>query len=311
MKYIGKKLITMLITVLIVTMLVFLAFRVIPGDPVSNMLGTSATPERIEHLREQLGLNRPLPVRYLEWLRDFFFGDMGKSYTYGSSVRSMLSSKVPITITLTVISFIMVVAISIPLGIYTAKHEDKWYSKALDVLNQITMSIPSFFIGMLITYIFGLVLKWFRPGGFVNYKDSVAGFLAYLIFPAIAIALPKAAMTIKLLKSSVLKEGKLDYVRTAYSRGNSTDGVLYKHVLRNALIPVVTFLGVTLADMVAGSIIVEQVFSIPGLGRLLITSISTRDYPVAQAIVAIIACIVIVINFMVDVLYKLIDPRIH
>jgi peptide/nickel transport system permease protein len=173
------------------------------------------------------------------------------------------------------------------------------------------MSIPSFFIGMLITYIFGLVLKWFRPGGFVNYKDSVAGFLAYLIFPAIAIALPKAAMTIKLLKSSVLKEGKLDYVRTAYSRGNSTDGVLYKHVLRNALIPVVTFLGVTLADMVAGSIIVEQVFSIPGLGRLLITSISTRDYPVAQAIVAIIACIVIVINFMVDVLYKLIDPRIH
>ena len=204
MKYIGKKLITMLITVLIVTMLVFLAFRVIPGDPVSNMLGTSATPERIEHLRQQLGLDRPLPVRYLEWLRDFFFGDMGKSYTYGSSVRSMLSSKIPITIMLTVMAFIMVVSISIPLGIYTAKHEDKWYSKAIDVLNQITMSIPSFFIGMLLTYIFGLVLKWFRPGGFVNYKDSIGGFLAYLIFPAIAIALPKAAMTIKLLKSSIL-----------------------------------------------------------------------------------------------------------
>ena len=311
MKYIGRKLLTMLITVLIVTMLVFLAFRVIPGDPVSNMLGTSATPEKIERLREQMGLNRPLPIRYVEWLRDFFFGDMGKSYTYGSAVRSMLAGKIPITIVLTLMAFIMVVAISVPLGIYTAKHEDKWYSKAIDVLNQITMSVPSFFIGMLLTYIFGLVLRWFRPGGFVNYRDSVGGFLAYLIFPAIAIALPKAAMTIKLLKSSVLKEGKLDYVRTAYSRGNSTDGVLYKHVLKNALIPVITFLGVTLADMVAGSIIVEQVFSIPGLGRLLITSISTRDYPVAQAIVAIIACMVIVINFMVDVLYKVTDPRIH
>ncbi len=310
MKYIGNKLFTMLITVLIVTMLVFLAFRVIPGDPVSNMLGTSATPEKIERLREQMGLNRPLPVRYIEWLKDFFFGDMGKSYTYGSSVRSMLASKIPITIVLTIMSFVLVIVISIPIGIYTAKHENKWYSKAIDVLNQITMSIPSFFLGMLLTYIFGLVLRWFRPGGFVNYKDDLPGFLGYLVFPAIAIALPKAAMTIKLLKSSVLKEGKLDYVRTAYSRGNSTDEVLYKHVLRNALIPVITFLGVTLADMVAGSIIIEQVFSIPGLGRLLITSISTRDYPVAQAIVAIIACIVIVINFIVDILYKLTDPRI-
>ncbi|MCR5419904.1 MAG: ABC transporter permease [Lachnospiraceae bacterium] len=310
MKYIGKKLATMLITVLIVTMLVFLAFRVIPGDPVSNMLGTSATEEKVANLREQLGLNRPLPVRYIEWVRDFFFGDMGKSYTYGMSVKSMLASKIPITITLTVMSFILVVLISIPLGIYCAKHEDKWYSKAIDVINQITMSVPSFFVGMIITYIFGLVLRWFRPGAFVNYKTSVVGFLGYLIFPAISIALPKAAMTVKLLKSSVLKEGKLDYVRTAYSRGNSTDQVLYKHVFKNALIPVITFLGVTLADMVAGSIIVEQVFSIPGLGRLLITSISTRDYPVAQAIIAIIACIVIFINFMVDILYKVIDPRI-
>ena len=311
MKYIGRKALIMLVTVLIVTMLVFLAFRVIPGDPVLNMLGTSATPEKVEQLREQMGLNRPLPVRYIEWLRDFFFGDMGKSYTYGIPVRSMLADKVPITITLTLMAFVFVVAISIPLGIFTAKHEDKWYSKAIDVLNQITMSIPSFFVGMLLTYLFGLILKWFKPGGFVNYKVSPVGFILYLIYPAIAIALPKAAMTVKLLKSSVLKEGRLDYVRTAYSRGNSTDEVLYKHVFKNALIPVITFLGMTLADMVAGSIIVEQVFSIPGLGRLLITSISTRDYPVAQSIIAIIACLVIIINFLVDVLYKMVDPGIR
>ena len=311
MRYIGRKLLTMIITVLIVTLLVFFAFRVIPGDPVINMLGTKATPEKIERLREQLGLNRPLAVRYLEWLKDFFFGDMGKSYVYGTPVKTMLGSKIPITITLTVMSFALVMLLAIPLGIYTAKHEDKWYSRALDVVNQISMSIPPFFIGMLITYLFGLVLRWFTPGGFVNYNDSIGGFFAYLIFPAIAIALPKAAMTNKLLKSSLLKESRLDYVRTAYSRGNSTNEVLYKHVLKNAMIPVITFLGMTLADIVAGSIIVEQVFSIPGLGRLLITSISNRDYPVAQAIIAIIACIVIIINFLVDVLYTLIDPRIR
>ncbi|MCR5507578.1 MAG: ABC transporter permease [Lachnospiraceae bacterium] len=311
MKYIGKKLITMLITVLIVTMLVFLAFRVIPGDPVSNMLGTSYTAEKAARLRTQLGLDRPLPVRYAEWMKDFFFGDMGKSYTYGIPVRPMLAGKVPITVTLTLISFLLVVAISIPLGIYTAKHEDKWYSKAIDVLNQITMAVPPFFAGMIFTYLFGLILKWFRPGGFVNYSIDPVGFVLYLICPSICIALPKAAMTVRLLKSSVLGESRLDYVRTAYSRGNSTNEVLYKHVFRNALIPVITFLGVTLADIVAGSIIVEQVFSIPGLGRLLITSISTRDYPVAQAIIAIIACIVIIINFAVDILYKVIDPRIR
>ena len=311
MRYIGRKLFTMIITVLIVTLLVFFAFRVIPGDPVSNMLGTKATPEKVERLREQLGLNRPLVIRYLEWLRDFFFGDMGRSYTYGSAVKSMLISKIPITIVLTLMSFVLVVVVSVPLGIYTAKQEDKWYSKAIDVLNQTTMSVPSFFIGMLLTYIFGLILRWFRPGGFVNYKDDVGGFLAYLIFPAIAIALPKAAMTIKLLKSSVLTEGKLDYVRTAYSRGNSTMDVLYKHVLKNAIIPVITFLGMTLADIVAGSLVIEQVFSIPGYGRLLISSIANRDYPVVQAIIAIIAMIVIVINLFVDILYRVLDPRMR
>ena len=211
---------------------------------------------------------------------------------------------------LTLISFLFVIAIAIPLGIHTAKHEDKWYSKVLDVLNQIMMSVPPFFIGMLLTYLFGIILRWFTPGGYVSYRDSFAGFISYLILPSLAIAIPKAAMTNKLLKSSLLKESRLDYVRTAYSRGNSTSEVLYKHVLKNAMIPVITFLGMTLADIVAGSLIVEQVFSIPGIGRLLITSISNRDYPVVQAIITIIACIVILNNFIVDVLYKMIDPRI-
>jgi len=309
MKYLLKKSAALLLTVLIVSFLVFLAFQVIPGDPAVNMLGTSATPKKLAALREQMGLNRPLIVRYASWLHDFFFGDMGTSYSYGTSVRSMIVNKLPITITLTLLSFLLIILFSIPFGIFTAKHEGSIFTKILDIFNQVTMAVPAFFIGILITYLFGLVCRLFMPGGYVSYTEDAAGFFAYLIFPAVSIALPKAAMNTRLLKTSVLKEAKLDYVRTAYSRGNSTNDVLYRHVLKNALIPVVTFLGMTLADIVAGSLIIEQVFSIPGIGRMLITSISNRDYPVVQAIIAIVAFIVIIINFLVDLLYQLIDPR--
>ncbi len=311
MRYLLKKLGTTFLTVLIVSFLVFLAFQVIPGDPAVHMLGTSATPQKVEALREQLGLNRPLFVRYAEWLKSFFFGDMGISYSYGISVRSMLAGKLPITITLTVISFLLIILFSIPLGIQAAKYEDSIFSKTLDILNQVTMAVPPFFIGILVTYVFGLSLRLFTPGGYVSYTSDMLGFLGYLLFPAMAIALPKAAMNTKLLKTSVLKEAKLDYVRTAYSRGNSTGEVLYRHVLKNALNPVITFLGMTLADIVAGSLIVEQVFSIPGIGRMLITSIYNRDYPVVQSIIAMIAFIVIIINFLVDILYQAIDPRMR
>ncbi len=223
----------------------------------------------------------------------------------------MLRSKLPITLTLTLMSFIMVIAISIPVGVISSKYEDRPGIRIIDILGQLTMAIPPFFLGILITYLFGMVLHMFVPGGFVSYSDDFWGFVSYLFFPAVAIALPKAAMSVKLLKTSILSERKLDYVRTAYSRGNSTTDVMYRHVLKNAIIPVITFLGMTLADIVAGSLVIEQVFSIPGYGRLLISSISNRDYPVVQAIIAIIAMIVIIINLIVDILYRVLDPRIR
>ena len=311
MRYIAKKLFTLILTLLLVSLLAFFAFQIIPGDPAIKMLGTQATPEKIAALQMKLGLDQPLPIRYLNWLKDFFFGDMGTSYSYNMSVSSMLAGKLPITLTLTLMSFIMIVAISIPLGIYTAKHKDRKVTKVIHVLNQISMSIPPFFMGILFTYVFGLILRLFTPGGYVSYTSSIGGFLGYLFFPAVAIAIPKAAMSTKMLQGSLLSEMKLDYVRTAYSRGNRTNGVLYHHVLKNAMIPVITFLGMTLADIVAGSIIIEQVFSIPGLGRLLITSIANRDYPVVQAIIVCIAVIVIIINFAVDIIYQIIDPRVR
>ncbi len=311
MKYAAKKTATFILTLLLVSFLAFLAFQVIPGDPAIKMLGTKATPEKIATLRAEMGLDKPMLIRYGLWLKDFFFGNMGTSYSYHMPVDGMLQGKLPITLTLTGLSFILIVLGSIPLGIYTAKYKDKRISKVINILNQITMSIPPFFVGVLFTYFFGLLLRWFTPGGFVSYSTNIFGFIGYLIFPAISIALPKIAMSTKMLQGSLFTEMKKDYVRTAYSRGNRTNGVLYHHVLKNAMIPVITFLGMTLADIVAGSIIIEQVFSIPGLGRLLITSISNRDYPVVQAIIMCIALIVIVINFLVDIIYQLIDPRVR
>lgn len=310
MRYAGKKMITMFLTLFAVTLFVFLAFHVISGDPATSMLGTQATPERVEALREEMGLNDPVLVRYGRWALNFLKGDMGTSYSYRMPVSEMIAGKIPVTLTMTIMAFLLMVVISVPLGIYTARHAGGVVDRVIYMINQVIMAFPPFFAGILITLVFGRIFKLFTPGGYISYEKSITGFIGYLFFPSLAIALPKAAMAVKLLRSSVISESKLDYVRTAYSRGNRTRDVLYKHVLKNALIPVITFLGMALADMIAGSIIIEQVFSIPGLGRILLTSISNRDYPVVMAVIVCIAVLVLVVNMIVDIIYGLVDPRI-
>ncbi len=310
MRYAGKKIVTMFLTLFAVTLFVFLAFHVISGDPATSMLGTQATKERVEALREEMGLNDPVLLQYGRWAVSFLKGDMGISYSYKMPVSEMVAGKIPVTLTMTVMAFLLMVVISVPLGIYTAKHAGGMADRVICMINQVIMAFPPFFAGILITLVFGRIFKLFTPGGYVSYDKNFAGFIGYLFFPSLAIALPKAAMAVKLLRSSVIGESKLDYVRTAYSRGNRTRDVLYKHVLKNALIPVITFLGMALADMIAGSIIIEQVFSIPGLGRILLTSISNRDYPVVMAVIVCIAVLVLVVNMAVDIIYGLVDPRI-
>lgn len=310
MRYVGKKIGTTIVTLVLISFLVFLAFDLIPGDAAMARLGTEATPERLEALREQMGLNKPLLQRYADWLLAFVQGDFGISYKYNMPVADMIGSKLPITVIMALISFVMMIVVSLPLGIYTAKHHGKTIDRCITVINQIIMAVPHFFMGILFTFFFGLVLKLFTPGDYVSYETDFGGFIAYLIFPCIAIALPKIATSVKLLKSACVAESKKDYTRTAYSKGNDTNQVLYKHVLRNAMIPVITMWGMALADMLVGSIVIEQVFNIPGIGRILLTSISYRDYPVVQAIIVLIAFVVIATNFVVDVIYQLIDPRI-
>lgn len=311
MKYVLKRIGTLIITLLIVSMLAFLAFEVIPGDPAISMLGTEATESKVQALREEMGLNRPLPVRYADWLVKFVKGDMGESYSYHTPVSEMIGDKLPITAAITIMAFFFMILLAFPTGILSAKYENRVPDRILFALNQLLMSVPPFFTGIIFTVVFGLIFKWFTPGGYVSYAKDFGGFLAYLILPSLAIALPKAAMTAKMLRSSMITELRQDYVRTAYSRGNSENQVLFNHVLRNGILPVITFLGWAVADVIAGSIIVEQVFGIPGLGRILITSISGRDYPVVEAIIVLIAAVILTINVIVDLLYQRLDKRIE
>lgn len=296
---------------LIVSMLAFLAFQIVPGDPTTKMLGTDYTPERAEALREELGLNRNVFVRYFDWLGDFLQGDWGVSYSYDMSVREVIKGKVAVTAALSLLAWLITIVVSIPMGITLARYQSGKLDRFFVGMNQVFMSIPPFFIGILFTYVFGLVLKWFMPGYFVGFEGNFWGAIGYLIFPALAIAIPKAAMVTKLLRSSILSQMDMDYVRTAYSRGNSRWDVIKGHVLRNAILPVITFLAMTLADIVAGSIVVEQVFALPGLGRLLVTSIGNRDFPVVQCIVVMISFVVVFMNYLADIITQYIDPRVR
>ena len=311
MKYVVKKFVTLIITLLIVSLLAFLAFQVIPGDPTTKMLGTEATPEAVAALRAELGLDRSVLVRYWDWLTGFVRGDMGESYSYHMPVGGMLADKLPITFILTILSFLITVVLSIPLGILAGSARSKVLDVIITALDQVVMSIPPFFIGILATFIFGTLLRVFVPGDFVPYTESWGACLGYMILPAFSIAIPRIAMTVKMLRSSILGEMEKDYVRTARSRGNARSVVLARHVLKNALIPVITFLAVSAAEIMTGSIIIEQVFTIPGVSRLLLASIANRDFPVVQAIVVILAAWIVIVNFVADLLYQLVDPRIR
>ncbi len=311
MRYILKKTGVLLITLLLISLLAFLAFQIVPGDPTTKLLGSEYSPERAAALREEMGLNRNVLVRYVDWLTGFVTGDLGVSYSYGMGVRQVMEGKGVVTAALSLMAWLLVIAISIPLGITLARWQGGRLDRACVAMNQVFMAIPPFFLGILFTYIFGLVLHLFVPGGFISPQSSFWGFLGYLAFPALAIAIPKAAMVTKLLRSSIINQMGENYVRTAYSRGNSRWGVIRGHVLRNAILPVVTFVAMTLADIVAGSIIVEQVFALPGLGRLLLASIGNRDYPVVQCIVVIIAFVVVFMNYLADVVTQYIDPRVR
>ncbi len=311
MKYAAKRIAMLLVTMVIVSFLSFVAFDLISGDAASAMLGTEATPEKIAALQEELGLNRPLLVRYGEWLLGFFTGDLGMSYNYNQPVWDLIAPKVGVTLLLSAISFVLIVACSIPLGLWSARRSGPLADAAGTTLNQLCMAVPPFFTGILLSFLFSTMLRVFVHGQFPPLEQNFFGAARYLFFAAVALAIPRIAMTVRMLGSTIQNEMTRDYVRTAISRGNDRGQVLRRHVLKNALVPVVTFLAQTMAEIVAGGIVVEQVFAIPGLGRMLVASISNRDYPTVQAIIVILAFWVVLAGTVADLINQRIDPRLR
>lgn len=310
-KLIIKKVASLFATLILVSLITFLAFQVIPGDSVLISLGTNATEEAVLQRREELGLNENVFIRYIKWLGGALKGDFGNSSQYHVKVSSLLIDRLPITMWLTVIAVFFILIISIPLGVLISKKAGGLLDQIISLLNQIAMAIPPFFLGIIITLIFGFVFRLFTPGKFYYPEEDFAKFISFMIFPALAISIPKIAMVVKFLRSSILRELDKDYVRTAKSKGHTREGIMYRHVLKNALAPVITFIAMVIADVLANSIIIEQVFGIPGMGRLLVMSISNRDYAVVQAIVLYIVTIIVVLNFIVDILYQYLDPRVR
>lgn len=310
MRYFIKKTVALLVTLLVAAFLTFLAFEVIPSDAAEAALGMDATEEEVEALREQLGLNRPLLVRYGDFLFRAVRGDFGESTQYKMPVMELLADRFSVTVGLALLSFAIIVGISVPLGIFAARAKTKAGEGIATFFTQMMMAVPPFFLGMLITLLFGIVLRWFTPGAYVPASDNFFGFLSFMIFPALAVAVPKIGMSVRFLQSSLKEQMQADYVRNAKSKGCGKRRVLWKHVLRNALVPVVTFLTMVMAEILAGSIVIEQVFNLSGIGRLLAVSISGRDYPVVRAIVLYITAVVVLLNYGADMLCRYLDPRI-
>ncbi|MDR2797436.1 MAG: ABC transporter permease [Treponema sp.] len=312
MYFLGTRLIITVLTLFLVSVLTFAAFTLIPGDPVSLMLGIEATDEQITAVRKELGLDRSLVVQYGRWLGRFLSGNLGNSVRFrGASIAGMIRERVPVTLTLASLSLLLICLMAIPIALLSAYKEGSFLDRMVNTLSTVTIALPGFFLGVLFIWVFGLLLKCFIPGAYVSYQEDFIGFLRYLLFPALAIAIPNAAVVIKFLRGSLLQQLRSDYVRTAYSKGASRTWVLYRHVLKNAFIPALTVLGMIIGEIFSGSIVIEQVFTIPGIGRLLIASIMSRDYPMIQTLVVYIACMVILANTLVDIGIQMLDPRIR
>lgn len=311
MRYFLYKLSSFITTIIIVSIMIFFVFQLLPGNPAQIILGIDADPHQVAQLEKQLGLDRSPVERYMDWVTGVLQGDLGESLRYQLPVSDIVIDRMPVTASLAILSLLFTVVIGVPLGIFIARSDGRWISIFLNVLTQLGISIPSFWFGFILILIFGVTLQLFPTYGYVPWSEDFLGALRSFFLPSFAIAIGNIAIVIRYLRNTILDQSKMDYVRTARVKGLKERSILYGHILRNSLIPVLTIMGLLIADTLGGSIIIENVFSLPGLGNLLIQSITSRDFPLVQSMVLYIAIIVLLINFIVDMLYKVIDPRIR
>jgi peptide/nickel transport system permease protein len=310
-RYAARRAAALVATLFFVSALVFVVVRVLPGDPAALIMGTEGSREAADRLRDAMGLNRPLPVQYVDWLSRALRGDLGRSIQYDLPVGQLIASRLPVTLPLALMAAAFMVAAAVPLGLYAATHHRRAGDYATMVLSQIGISIPQFWAGLLLILLFSVTLGWVRSGGFEGWSNGAGAALRSLLLPAIALGLFQAAVLVRATRSAVLDVLREDYVRTARAKGVSELSVVGRHTLRNALIPIITVAGVQLGQLLAGAIVLESVFALPGLGRLALGAITARDLPVVQGVALFIASTIVVINFAVDLAYSLLDPRIR
>jgi peptide/nickel transport system permease protein len=311
--YIIRRLLDLIFVLFAVSILVFLMLRFIPGDAVQIMLGANVdiTPERVDALRRQLGLHLPLHEQYLQWLWGVLGGDLGQSVWTGRPVTTEIVNRLPITLEITFLALSLALLLSFPLGMLAAKARGGFSDYVVRVGSIVGLTLPSFWVGVLLLYFFSLYLPSWPAMGYVPLSEDPLGNLARLTLPAFAVALPMIAGLTRILRSSILEVLNLDYIRTAKAKGLREQIVLYKHALRNAMIPVVTVIGVQVGYLLSGVVVIEQVFAIPGLGRLIIGAINERNYPLVQGIILVVTSIFVFVNLIVDLAYAWIDPRVE
>ena len=309
--YVIRRLVAFVATLGFVSVLVFVVIRVLPGDPVLVMAGPGADAEVVARLRNAMGLDRPLPVQYVEWLGRAVRGELGVSLQYDVPVGRLIVSRLPVTLPLTAMAAVFMVLVALPLGLYAATRARRPGDYLTMVVAQIGLAVPSFWAGLLLILLFSVHLGWLRSGGFDGWAQGFWQAVRSLLLPAVALGLFQAAVLIRATRSALLEVLGEEYVRTARAKGVREELVVVKHALRNALIPVVTVAGLQLGQLMAGSIVLESVFALPGLGRLALGAISARDLPVVQGITLFVASAIVAINFVVDLSYALLDPRIR
>jgi peptide/nickel transport system permease protein len=309
--YILRRLIMLIPVLLVVGIVVFALVHLTPGDPAAVILGQNATSEQIEQLRDELGLNDPLPVQFVRWFGGVLRLDFGESIFLGRPVSRAIFERAQPTLLLTLYALLIQIVIGIPAGVIAAVRRDSIVDRGLMLMSISGAAVPTFFLGIMLILLFAVRLRWLPSGGFVELTDDPIRHFKGMILPAFALGFSSAGLLARLVRSSMLDVLREDYVRTAMAKGLTERVVVVRHALRNALVPAVTVIGYSLGALLGGAVVTETVFTIPGMGRLVVQSIGRRDYPLIQGAVMTIAAIYVIVNLLVDILYVFLDPRIR
>ncbi|CAN5360153.1 ABC transporter permease [soil metagenome] len=309
--YIVRRLVMLLPVLLIVGVVVFALVHITPGDPAGVMLGQNATPEQIEQLRKQMGLDRPILEQFVEWFGGVLRLDFGESIFLGMPVTQAIQDRFEPTLLLTLYALTIQIAIGVPVGVISAIRRGSWLDRSLMVVSISGAAIPTFFLGLLLILIFSVNRRWLPAGGYVPFREDPVEHFKAMLMPAFALGFSSAGLLARLVRSTMLDVMREDYIRTAFAKGVGERNVIVRHALRNALIPALTIIGASVGALLGGAVVTETVFTIPGMGRLVVQSISRRDFPVIQGAVMLIAGVYVLVNLAVDILYVYVDPRVR